>query len=64
MIPLVMDDKELKILESRAREIAAKIIATSEVPLKYMIGTMIEVPRAALLADRIAKVAANSLIIK
>ncbi|HPN02561.1 MAG TPA: pyruvate, phosphate dikinase, partial [Rectinema sp.] len=57
MIPLVMDDKELKILESRAREIAAKIIATSEVPLKYMIGTMIEVPRAALLADRIAKVA-------
>ncbi len=57
MIPLVMDDKELKILESKAREIAAKIIATSEVPLKYMIGTMIEVPRAALLADRIAKVA-------
>jgi len=52
-----MDDKELKILESRAREIAAAIIAASEVPLKYMIGTMIEVPRAALLADRIAKVA-------
>ncbi|MEN6383529.1 MAG: pyruvate, phosphate dikinase, partial [Rectinema sp.] len=57
MIPLVIDDKELKILESRAREIAAAIIAASEVPLKYMIGTMIEVPRAALLADRIAKVA-------
>ena len=35
--PLGYGRQRAKILESRAREIAAKIIATSEVPLKYMI---------------------------
>jgi pyruvate,orthophosphate dikinase len=57
MIPLVIDDKELKILETRTREVADAIINKSGLSLSYMVGTMIEVPRAALLADRIAKVA-------
>jgi len=57
MIPLVIDAKELKILETRAREVADAIIAKAGVKLGYMVGTMIEVPRAALLADKIAEVA-------
>jgi len=57
MIPLVIDAKELKILEVRTRSVADAIIAKSGVKLPYMVGTMIEVPRAALLADKIAGVA-------
>jgi pyruvate,orthophosphate dikinase len=57
MIPLVIDEKELRILETRTREVADAIIAKSGLSLSYMVGTMIEVPRAALLADRIANVA-------
>ncbi len=57
MIPLVIDPKELKILEVRTREVADKIIKDMGVKLPYMVGTMIEVPRAALLADKIAGVA-------
>ena len=57
MIPLTIDAKELKILEVRARQVADKIIKDSGVKLSYMVGTMIEVPRAALLADQVAEVA-------
>ncbi|MCX8013142.1 MAG: pyruvate, phosphate dikinase, partial [Rectinema sp.] len=57
MIPLVIDAKELGILETRTREVADAIIAKSGIKLSYMVGTMIEVPRAALLADKIAEVA-------
>jgi pyruvate,orthophosphate dikinase len=57
MIPLVIDAKELKILEVRTREVADAIIAKANVKLAYLVGTMIEVPRAALLADQIAEVA-------
>jgi len=57
MMQLVIDEKELKILETRTREVADAIIAKSGISLGYMVGTMIEVPRAALLADRIANVA-------
>jgi pyruvate,orthophosphate dikinase len=57
MIPLVIDRQELKILEIRCRKVADAVIAKSGVSLGYMVGTMIEVPRAALLADRIAEVA-------
>lgn len=57
MIPLVIAEKELKILETRTREVANAIIAKSGLELPYMVGTMIEVPRAALLADKIANVA-------
>ncbi|MGD9938304.1 MAG: pyruvate, phosphate dikinase [Clostridia bacterium] len=57
MIPLVIDAKELKQLEVRTREVANKIIKDAGVKLPYLVGTMIEVPRAALLADEVAEVA-------
>jgi len=57
MIPLVGDEKELKYLKNIICELADKIIEENNVNLKYQIGTMIEVPRAALLADKIAKYA-------
>jgi pyruvate, orthophosphate dikinase len=57
MHPLVIDKKELKILEVRTRKLADEIIKKSGVKVEYMVGTMIEVPRAALLADQIAEVA-------
>lgn len=57
MIPLVIDRQELKILENRTRQVAEDVIAKAGIKLNYLVGTMIEVPRAALLADRIAEVA-------
>src|SRR5277367_2602273 len=57
MIPLVLDEKELQILDTATRKVAEEIIAASKVKLEYMVGTMIELPRAALLADQIAEVA-------
>jgi pyruvate,orthophosphate dikinase len=59
MHPLVIDRKELKILEVQTRQIADALIAKAGLKnkLKYMVGTMIEIPRAALLADQIAEVA-------
>jgi pyruvate, orthophosphate dikinase len=57
MIPLTLDKKELKILETSTRRIADEIISRSNVKLDYLVGTMIELPRAALLADQIAEVA-------
>ncbi len=57
MHPLVIDRKELKILETRTRAVADPIIKASGQKVSYLVGTMIEVPRAALLADQIAEVA-------
>ncbi len=57
MIPLIMDRKELKILSDRTHAVAKSVIQESKVKLEYMVGTMIEIPRAALLADEIAEVA-------
>ncbi len=57
MHPLVLDKKELKILEQQTRKVADEIISRSKVKLEYLVGTMIELPRAALLADQIAEVA-------
>jgi pyruvate,orthophosphate dikinase len=57
MIPLTLDKKELKILETATRRVADAIIKESKVKLEYLVGTMIELPRAALLADQIAEVA-------
>jgi pyruvate,orthophosphate dikinase len=54
MIPLVADAKELQILKDKVSAIADKIIAASGKALTYMIGTMIELPRAALQAGEIA----------
>ncbi|MEJ5284729.1 MAG: pyruvate, phosphate dikinase [Brevinematia bacterium] len=57
MIPLIIDKKELQILETKTREVAESVIQRMGVKVSYMVGTMIEVPRAALLADKIAEVA-------
>ncbi|MDD3122251.1 MAG: pyruvate, phosphate dikinase [Candidatus Izemoplasmatales bacterium] len=54
MIPLVGDVKELKMVKDIVVETADKIIKDNKVELKYHVGTMIEIPRAALLADEIA----------
>ena len=57
MHPLVMEKRELKILVDATRRVAEDIISKSKVKLEYLVGTMIELPRAALLADQIAEVA-------
>ena len=55
MIPLVGDIKELKYVKDVVCATADKIIAEAGVDMKYQVGTMIEIPRAALTADEIAK---------
>ncbi len=55
MIPLVGEPKEMKFVKDIVVKVADEIIAESGVNLKYHVGTMIEIPRAALLADEIAK---------
>jgi pyruvate,orthophosphate dikinase len=57
MHPLTMDKKEMKILEVATRRVADELISKAKVKLHYFVGTMIELPRAALLADEIAEVA-------
>ncbi len=58
MIPLVGEVKELKYVKNIVVETADEIIKKSGSKLKYKVGTMIEIPRAALTADAIAKEAA------
>ena len=55
MIPLVCDVKELKFVKKVVVETADAEIAAAGIDLKYEVGTMIEIPRAALTADEIAK---------
>jgi pyruvate, orthophosphate dikinase len=57
MIPLTLDRKEMSILADATRRVADDLIKKSGVKLPYMVGTMIELPRAALLANEIAEVA-------
>ncbi|MCI8463862.1 MAG: pyruvate, phosphate dikinase [Lachnospiraceae bacterium] len=55
MIPLICEIKELKFVKKIVVETADAEIAASNVALEYEVGTMIEIPRAALTADEIAK---------
>ncbi|MEI3530194.1 MAG: pyruvate, phosphate dikinase [Bacilli bacterium] len=55
MIPLVGDIKELKYVKNVVCETADALIEAAGVDLKYHVGTMIEIPRAAVTADEIAK---------
>jgi len=55
MIPLVGDVKELQFIKEIVVKVADEIIKKSGVDIKYKVGTMVEVPRAALTADQIAK---------
>ena len=57
MHPLTLDRKELSILEQATRRVAEDLIEKSGVKLNYLVGTMIELPRAALMAGEIAEVA-------
>jgi len=54
MIPLVADQKELALMKERVDAIAAAVLAERGARLDYLVGTMIELPRAALTADAIA----------
>ncbi|MBP5655409.1 MAG: pyruvate, phosphate dikinase, partial [Clostridiales bacterium] len=58
MIPLIGDVKELKVVKAVVVETADAEIAAAGSDLKYEVGTMIEIPRAALTADEIGKEAA------
>jgi pyruvate,orthophosphate dikinase len=57
MIPLIVSEPELALLEQWVRTEAEAVLAEAKVDLQYLVGTMIETPRAALVADRIAGVA-------
>ena len=55
MIPLVGDVKELQYIKNIVNKVADKLIKKSNSHITYQVGTMIEVPRAAILADEIAE---------
>ncbi|HEX5324312.1 MAG TPA: putative PEP-binding protein, partial [Capsulimonadaceae bacterium] len=57
MIPLVGHVNELKVVQENLERVAKEVIAKAGVQIDYMFGTMIEIPRAALVADKIAEVA-------
>ncbi len=57
MIPLVGTVEELSRLRARAEQVAADVLANAGTRVDYQIGTMIEIPRAAVTADRVAEAA-------
>ena len=57
MIPLVSTKKELDLTRAQVERVAKAVFAETGVTIEYTIGTMIELPRAALIADQIAEVA-------
>ena len=57
MIPLISTAKELELQAKIVREVAAEVFAKKKLEVPYLVGTMIEIPRAALTAGEIAKVA-------
>jgi pyruvate,orthophosphate dikinase len=57
MVPLVGDARELSFIRERANEVASRVMYEKKVHVDYLIGTMIEIPRACVTADEVAKVA-------
>jgi len=57
MVPLVLAKKELDIVAERIHAVAEQVMNEAGERIDYMVGTMIELPRAALMADRIAQTA-------
>jgi pyruvate,orthophosphate dikinase len=57
MIPFIGTKKELDLQTAVVRAAADKVIAESKTKVKYMVGTMIEIPRAAITADKVAETA-------
>jgi len=64
MVPLISEVKELEFLNRVIRETADRLIAESGQSLKYLVGTMIEIPRACLLADDVAMEAISSVSVR
>ena len=57
MIPLTGTEKVLKLQEEIIRDIAQKVMKEKGEKVEYLVGTMIEIPRAALIADKMARIA-------
>ena len=57
MIPLIATAEELRRQTDLVREVAERVFAERKTRIEYLVGTMIELPRAALTADQIAEVA-------
>jgi len=57
MIPLVGTRRELEITRAQVEEVAAQVFAETSITIEYSVGTMIELPRACVTADKIAEVA-------
>ena len=57
MVPLVGDARELSFIKERADLVATEVMRERKVTIEYLIGTMIELPRACVTADEVAKVA-------
>jgi len=55
MVPLVVNEKELSILRTQIVKVAEEVMEREKVHFEYKVGTMIELPRAALCADKIAQ---------
>ena len=55
MVPLVVDVKELRFVKRKIKAVADELIEAAGIPMKYLVGTMIETPRAALTAGKIAE---------
>ena len=55
MIPVVFERRELENQEQIVRKVAANVFAEQGIEVKYLVGTMIELPRAAITADQIAR---------
>lgn len=57
MVPLVADARELSFIRERAQRLAHGVMQEKQTQIDYLIGTMIEIPRACVTADEVAKVA-------
>jgi pyruvate,orthophosphate dikinase len=57
MIPFIGTKKELDLQTAVVRDTASKVMAETKIKFKYLVGTMIEIPRAAITADKVAETA-------
>src|SRR4030067_377964 len=55
MLPIISTEQEFNILKDDVHRIAKEVMQKKGMKIEYMVGTMIELPRAALIADKIAK---------
>jgi pyruvate,orthophosphate dikinase len=57
MIPLIGITNELQVVHQQLKAVAEQVVTESGIPVRYMFGTMIEIPRACVVADEIAEMA-------